>query len=311
MSSPIADLTYRGYDGPLTTTDRRWWAIAKMTMRLGIKRKGFWVWASFSCWGYLLMMAIYYFADVAAANAPPGTPNPILSNIVWHDQVVVGFSQAQLWLFIVAVLIGIGQIANDNRANALLIYLSKPCTKLDYLVGKWLGIFVQLYAVAVLPALIFWAYIAMSFKSYGSLSSDPMLPFRILLMGAAPAFLLSSLCVGISSLFKEGRLAGATFFGVYFIPWSFTNLVGIINAANDNHVAALRNLFYASVDGLSIGMAKLICATDGSRMFGEKGGHAQIINRPDALLELAAFFGISAFCFLVAWVRIRPVEVVG
>jgi ABC-2 type transport system permease protein len=309
MSSPIADLTYRGYGGPMTGTDRRWWAIAKMTMRLGIKRKGFWVWASFSCWGYLLMMAIFYFADLAASGAPQAA-NPIMKSIVWRDQVVVGYSQAQLWLFILAVLTGIGQIANDNRANALLIYLSKPCTKLDYLVGKWLGIFVPLYCVALAPCLVFWAYIAMSFREYGSVSSAPYLPFQLIVMCAAPAFLLSSLCVGISSLFKDGRLAGATFFGLYFIPYFFTVLVGTVNAFSDKQVGIVRDLFYASIDGANIGMGKLICNTDGSPMLGQRGPQAHIIGRPDAWLELAAFFGVSLFCFLIAWLRIRPVEVV-
>src|SRR5665213_1612001 len=161
----------------MNTTDRRWWAIAKMTMRLAIKKKGFWIWAAFSAWGYVLMMAIFYFMDIFPPTTPDGR-NPLLARLVWRDEVVIGYSTAQLMLFILAMVIGIGQIANDNQANALLVYLSKPCTKLDYLVGKWLGIFVPLYGVTLAPCLMFWAYIAMSFREYGSVSSGPYLPFQ-------------------------------------------------------------------------------------------------------------------------------------
>ena len=308
-TSPIADLTYRGYSGPLNEADRRWWAIAKMTMRMGIKRKGFWVCSVLSGWYYLVMMAVFYFAEVITSNAGQ-LRNPFLSTIVWRDQFVAGFSTAQLLLFIVAMIIGIGTIANDNRANALLIYLSKPCTKLDYLVGKWVGLFIPLYCVALVPSLVFYGYIAMSFRDYGSVSSAPWMPLQLLIMAAFPACLMASLCVGISSMFKEGRLAGATFAGVYFISNLFTQMmIGVYLMVGDNRL--VRDLFYASVDGMSIAMAKFVCFTDGSAMAMQKGQHAGTIGRPDAILAFLAFFAISALSVWIAWLRIRPVEVVG
>ena len=38
-SSPIADLSYRHYDGPLNAPVARWWSIAKMTIQVAIKKK--------------------------------------------------------------------------------------------------------------------------------------------------------------------------------------------------------------------------------------------------------------------------------
>jgi ABC-2 type transport system permease protein len=295
----------------MNEADRRWWAIAKMTMRLAIKRKGFWIWAALSAWGYILMMAVFYFIDIAAANSALEEKNPILSQIVWKDQILNCYSTAQLMLFILSMLIGVGQIANDNRANALLIYLSKPCTKLDYLVGKWLGIFFPLYLVAFVPAMLFWGYIAMSFREYGSISSAPFLPLQIMLMAAVPAFFLSSLCVGISSLFKEGRLAGAAFAGVYFLSYFFSVLMKAVILGGNVHTPLATNLFYASVDGINIGVAKLIVSTNGTPMFMQRGVQAAGIERPSAIPILMVYLGLSAMCFLIAWLRIRPVEVVG
>ncbi|MHB8637696.1 MAG: ABC transporter permease [Fimbriimonadaceae bacterium] len=308
--SPIADLTYRGYDGPMDSTDHRWWAIAKMMMRQAIKRKGFWLCSVLSGWYYLVMMVVFYFVDVLSANVPNGQ-NRFLSNVNWRDQFTTGISTAQLFLLIVAMIIGIGTIANDNRANALLIYLSKPCTKVDYLVGKWVGLFVPLYCVALVPGLVFWLYIAMSFREYGSISSAPWVPLQLVVISAFPAFLMASLCLGISSLFNQGRNAGATFAGLYFVSNIFTKMMGgIYLMVSNSHI--VKNLYYASVDGLSIGMAKLTMFTDGSTMLVQRSQQAGVnVSRPDAWFAIPAFFGLSALSIWVAWLRVRPVEVVG
>ncbi len=248
---------------------------------------------------------------ISASMAMPNGKNPLLGQLVWRDQVVIGYSMAQLMLFILAMIIGIGTIANDNRANALLIYLSKPCTKLDYLIGKWVGIFIPLYCVTLVPGLIFWAYIAMSFREYGSISSAPWIPLQLVVVSAFPACLLASVCVGISSLFKDGRLAGATFAGVYVVTNIFTQMMQGIYQPHVPASDLVRNLYYASVDGISIGIGKLICVTDGSAMFGQRGQRGVTIGAPNELLAFVVFFGISVFCVLIAWLRIRPVEVVG
>ncbi len=44
--------------------------------------------------------------------------------------------QQQIFVFFVTVYVGAGLIANDRRANALQIYLSKPLTRAEYVLGK-------------------------------------------------------------------------------------------------------------------------------------------------------------------------------
>jgi ABC-2 type transport system permease protein len=220
-------------------------------------------------------------------------------------------STAQLFLLIVAMIIGIGTIANDNRANALLIYLSKPCTKLDYLIGKWVGIFIPLYCVALVPGLIFWAYIAMSFRQYGSVSSAPWVPLQLVVISAFPACLMASLCVGISSMFNQGRNAGFTLFGIYFVSNLFTKMMGgIFIFVSDNRI--IKDLYYASVDGLTIGMSKLTMLSDGSAMLVQRNQQAAVtVGRPDLWFIIPGYFGLCALSIWIAWLRIRPVEVVG
>ena len=119
-SSPIADLSYRHYDGPLNAPVARWWSIAKMTIQVAIKKKAFWGWSIVSSWWYLILLAVFWFMDNVAGTfgAPAeGGKNPFLSQIIWKDQFVHGFSYSQMILMVVALLVGAGSIANDNRKN--------------------------------------------------------------------------------------------------------------------------------------------------------------------------------------------------
>lgn len=329
-SSPIADLSYRNYDGPLEAPTFRWWVVAKMTMGLAIKKKGFWIWSCLSAYWYLILGAIYYFVDVISDQSPQGGFGQILfSQTVWKDKFLDAFSISQILLFIVALLVGIGTIANDNRANALLVYLSKPCTKLDYLAGKWMAIFLLLLAVSGIPMLLFYGYCYMSFRQYGFVSQDPLLIWKLLAIMPLPAALHASLCVGISSMFQQGRLAGATYAALYFITWSFTNMMKLIiliewadetprqmrrhmtQQAVSHSPAIVHSLFYASVDGIQIGLAKVILGTQGSPVFPNPGGGAPPMPHiPDGYLFGAIYLLVCAGSLLIAWTRIRAVEVV-
>lgn len=316
-SSPIADLSYRNYDGPLEKPYFRWWAIAKMMMRLCIKKKGFWVWSVFSAYFYLILGAVFYFAETFSSNigamASPDAIPQFFQGIVWKDQFLIAFNMSQIWLLIVTLLIGAGSIAGDNRANALLVYLSKPCTKLDYLIGKWVGIFLPLLAVTGLPMLLFYFYCFLSYRQYGFVSQDPWLIMKLLMIIPLPAAFHASVVLGISSLTNQGRVSGAIYAGLYFMTSFLTVAAGGIRAmtfSQEGEKPLLTNLYYASVDGIQQGLAKIILDTRGSAPFNAPTGISQP-PPPNKLLFVGIYFAICAICLFVAWRRIRAVEVVG
>lgn len=324
MSNPIADLSYRNYDGPLEPPVFRWWAISQAAMKLSLKKKGFWGWAAVSSYWYLVLIFVFYFVDTfVTPNLPTGTKSPFFSQIIWKDQFLNAFSISQLLLLIIALLIGIGSIANDNRANALLVYLSKPCTRLDYVVGKWFGIFLPITVVSLVPTTFFYLYCALTYRTYGFLSDDPWLYPRLFLMCMVPGAFHASLCLGVSSLFDQGRLAGATYAGMYFIPLFLTKVMQIAHAVAVTNTGKapklVDTLYYFSIDGIQIGLAKVILGTKGSPlfMFGNGGGGRglgganSVVGQPNGLLICALFFGVCFASLAVAWSRVRAVEVVG
>ena len=324
-STPIADLSYRNYDGELLDTRLRWWVIAKSQILLGLKKKWTWVFAFLSGGYYFGMIFTLFVIDQMAANTPPNAPNPLstfLNRLVWKDQFLLGYSYGQIWFLAIGLILGAGSIANDNRANALLVYLSKPCTKADYLLGKWFGVFLPLFVVSAVPPLFFYFYGAMSYREYGFLSSDYLLIFKVLIMLLIGAAFNASLITGLSSLFNQGRLAGAVYAGIYFITNFFTQLMtfawistqggrrGRGDEAPEAVQSLVSNLYYGSIDGLNIGMAKGILGTDGSPPFGIPT-MIKMVPAPSLFMSLGFIFLLSALMMLVAWRRIRPVEIVG
>ncbi len=321
MASPIADLSYRNYDGVLTDTRFRWWVIAKTQILMALKKRAIWVYAAFSGGYYALMMAVLFFFDQVAANTPPGRPNPMsqfLGRIIWKDQFIHGFSFGQMWFLAISLIIGAGAIANDNRANALLVYLSKPCDKKDYLFGRWFGTFLPLLVVSAIPSVFFYLYGAMSYREAGFISSDPWLLPKVLLVVTIGAAFQSSLVIGFSSMFNQGRMAGAVYAGLYFLTNFFTQLMlaawmGVTERgqrAAEGPSRFISNLFYASIDGLNIGMAKGIFGSDGSPYLGIPSP-VKSVPAPPLFITLVPIFLISVLMIYIAWRRIRPVEIVG
>jgi ABC-2 type transport system permease protein len=321
-ATPIADLSYRNYEGPLEAPEFRWWVIAKMSIRRAIKNRWYWLVMMPAAGYYLAMVLILFVVEQMASNSVP--PNAgmkeFLARIVWKDQFLHGFSYGQMWYLVVALMLGAGTIANDNRANALLVYLSKPCTKLDYLIGKWVGIFLPLLAVMLLPALFFYGFGLMSYRDSGFFTSDKLLLPKILLLMPVGAAFEASLIVAVSSLFKQGQIAGATFAALYFITNFFTHLVAAAWSVNQfdegprnvGGSASFGQLIYASVDGIQIGWAKAVLGTAGSQPFGIIGGPQQhFVPAPNAWAVLLIMVVMSLLAMLIAWRRIHAVEVVG
>jgi ABC-2 type transport system permease protein len=314
--NPISDLTYRGYDGPLASPEFRWWVIARMTIRKASKVNSLRWAAVLSAWYYVMMIAVLFFLQ-AIGNAQPAAQQfyqQYLQRMVWKDQFVYGFSYAQHLILIVSLVLGAGAIANDNRANALLVYLSKPCTRWDYVLGKWVGVFTPIFTVIAVPTICFYLYGVFSFKDSGFISQDPWLLPKMMSVLLISASLHTSLILAVSSLFKQGTIAGAVYSGAYFFTFFFTGLLSILwTNPHGAHSGLMRTLLYCSIDGIQIGMAKAMLVPSGTLAFGINipGRNRVPLPIPSVAPILIVVFGITVVCLGVIWSRVRAVEVVG
>ncbi|MCC7101501.1 MAG: ABC transporter permease subunit [Fimbriimonadaceae bacterium] len=335
MASPIADLSYRSYDGPLNPPSARWWVIAKVHTLKAFRNRFYWLFVGLSGWYYLVILTVIFIMQMVSSNATDlasgagvtGSSEIVrqiqfIDRFLWKNQFLHGFSFGQLTYLIIALLVGAGAVANDNRANALLVYLSKPCTKLDYVVGKFFGVWIPLVTAMAVPSLVFFLYGMMSYRQHGFALYAGAFPAVLGAMAMAAA-LHTSILLGISSLMKQGRIAGILYGALYMITNIFTVMILVFwlqavpgsRRELGSSVVVDRNpflqpAFYSSIDGLNIGMAKSLLNVDGGNAFGMPPDPLTVVPAPNGFAVFWIMSAICAFWLYIFWRRVRAVEVV-
>lgn len=329
-SSPslIADRSYRNYDGPMRTIRMGWWVIALSVIRTNIKKIAFWLPVLLIVLIHLFYGLVFFFNHNVAQTLKESGMNVGKEQTTFTYASCIALCISEGWLrglvvFIQSLIIGAGCIAADNQANALLVYLSRPLTKLDYLIGKWFGVFVLLWCSTAIPTLLVYIFLLSNYSDEGFLRENPYLLPRLLLASLLPPVLNASLIVGISSWFKSGRMAGATYAGFYFVLGIITFVSGSVMARNayinqdNDDPSARRSLSWAmtlrdaSVGGISEGLVMNILHTSHKDTpFPVVGGHKRRLV-PPLTWPLTALADVLVLVPLVAAYRkIRAVEVI-
>ncbi len=312
-SSNIANLAYRNYEGPLISRTLRWWIVAKSGIQSTLKKPGFWVALAFCLLPYLIHAAIYFFQQqfqqqIEASGGPVGVLGG--SNPERYGQLVYTCLCSDtnlLSMFIIALMIGTGSISADNRANALMVYLSKPITKGDYLLGKWVGIFLTLWMVALLPCLLLFLFMMVLYTSDGFLKENPTLILRLLASTLVAPLLHTSVLIGISAWSKSPRLVGSIYAGIYFVGAVLSGLLGNSLFATDPDMNNLVQHF--SLSGIIEGVIQNLLHVSLPRLFFQRPDNPTLGIPSVAPLAVAAVVLILGG-ILAARTKINAVEVV-
>ena len=314
--SSISDLSYRNYDGPLKTRFVRWWVVAQSGLRQTWGQGWFYILAGLPLFRFLMAGFLMYIQTQLSAQVGTTLPNYTgepdgqrFAEQFWS--VLCGDTNSML-IVLIGLVAGAGCIAADNRANALLVYFSKPISKIDYLVGKWMNIFITLLGVTLFPTILLYVYCLVSYRDDGFLTSEPWLGPRLLLAVLVPALIHSSLIVGISAWSKSPRIVAAIYTSIYMLTWAMAWYVGGI-LFKDN--PDLQNVIrHCSFRGLIIGIDQnilhvIVPEVDIAKIF-QRGQAINLIEIPK-LWPLLTISGILVIGSLTAaWMKIRAVEVI-
>lgn len=124
--------------------------------------------------------------------------------------------QQQTFVFFVTVYVGAGLIANDRRANALQIYLSKPLTRAEYVVGKLAILMTFLAMVTWLPAIVL-LIVQISFAGNFTFFKNNLFLFpAITLFAFLEVVFASATMLALSSLSKSSRYVAILYAAVIF-----------------------------------------------------------------------------------------------
>lgn len=204
---PIHDQSYRRYRGGKASLGRAWTVIAWAGIMNMLRKRAFMGVLIFA-WLPFVIRAVQIYAAANFAQAAIFAPDA---------QTFRQFLEQQdFFVFIVTIYVGAGLIANDRRANALQIYLSKPLMRSEYIAGKAAVLFVFLSFVTWIPALLLLLLQVLFAGSFAFLKTNLFLFPAITVAGLLQVLVATFTILALSSLSKSSRYVGILYAGVIF-----------------------------------------------------------------------------------------------
>jgi ABC-2 type transport system permease protein len=213
---PIHDQGYRRYGGRRAPHGQTWWVIARAGIMNMLRQRRFLGLLLFA-WSPFIVRAVQLYV---ASNFQQAS---FLAASAETFREYLG--QQSIFVFFVTIFVGAGLIANDRRANALQIYLSKPLARTEYIVGKLVTLVVFLVGVTWVPAMLLLVLQIMFAGSTAFVARNLYLFPAITLYSLAQVFTSAFAMLALSSMSKSSRFVGVMYAGIIFFTAAMYNAV--------------------------------------------------------------------------------------
>ena len=207
---PIHDQGYRRYGGNKARTGTGWMVIARAGIRTMVSKKAF-LGLLLVSWFPFFVRAVQFYAAANLTSIPQAS---MLSPSA--DTFRQFLEQQRTFVFFVTVYVGAGLIANDRRANALQIYLSKPLTRAEYVFGKLAILMTFLALVTWLPAIVLLIVQIAFAGNFTFFRTNVFLFPAITLFAFIEIVVAASTMLALSSLSKSSRYVAILYAAVIF-----------------------------------------------------------------------------------------------
>lgn len=280
---PIHRERYRRREEGEDFLGRGWVVIAANGLR-SVARKRAFLFLMILAWIPVVVRAVQIWA---AANVPamPQTGWLAITPRLFRDFL----EQQQPLVFFLTVYVGSGLIADDIRANALQLYLSRPLTRTQYVAGKAAIVMATLAAITWLPALLLLFLIPAFSGSMTFVRENLSLIPSISAYSVVLITMTALLVLALSSLSKSRWFVAVMYAGLAF----FTHAVfGVIGAATDGTIFSWVSIF-ANVTQVGDVLFRMTPRYD-----------------THPAISAGVIVGVTATSLLVLRRRIRAIEVV-
>jgi ABC-2 type transport system permease protein len=220
---PIHDQGYRRFEGVRSRAGGAWLVIARTAVRSMLRNRKFAA-LLLLAWAPFVVRAVQVYAT---ANWPQ------LSAIAPTARTFRDFLDQQgTFVFFVTIYAGAGLIANDRRANALQIYLSKPLTRLEYVAGKAAVLMAFLFSVTLVPALLLLVVQIALAGSFDFARRNLFLFPAITLFSVLQVGLATLTMLALSSLSKSSRFVGVMYAGVILFTGAIQGMFWVMTRSS-------------------------------------------------------------------------------
>jgi ABC-2 type transport system permease protein len=293
--------TYRPYEGGLTASASRFLVIPRYAFE-DMQKSRFLTIFFLASFIYPLICALIIYvqhnASALGLLGVQGARQLISINVVFFMSML-GW-QSMLALFM-ASFIGPGQVSPDLANNALSLYLARPFSRFEYVLGKMWILMVLMSFMTWIPGLLLFL-LQGYLEGWQWMSDNSRLAAGIFFGAWVWILILSLMALALSAWVKWKPAAGALMFGVFFVAAGFGVAINGVQRTSWGHLLNISYLIGAVWVNLFEGANK---TTNGAVFFRVPEG--QEIPLGYCWAALAAFCGI---CLYMLHRKIRGAEVI-
>src|ERR1044072_2212054 len=244
----VIERAFKRYDGRLAPDWSRFLIIPRHAFRDVFRSKIF-TGIFFLSYVFPLLWAIliYLHHNVNALAIMRINVAEIIPIDAWFFEFFVRFQG--ITGFFLAMLIGPSQVSRDLANNALPLYLCRPFTRAEYVVGKMAIVIILLSAITWIPGLILFG-LQSSLEGWTWFSQNIWMASAIFIGSMVWILLLALLTQAISAWVKWRVASAAALLGAFFIPTAFAAIVNEIFSTRWGHIFDLQALIANIWDGL-------------------------------------------------------------
>jgi ABC-2 type transport system permease protein len=301
----VYEVTYKRYLGKLTPEWSRFLVIPRHAFRDVFKSKLFTAFFVV-CFIPLLLEAIliYLHHNVNALAILKVDVRELIPIDTSFFQTFVNLQGS--FAFFVTLLVGPPLVARDLRNNALPLYLCRPFSRTEYVLGKMSVLLILLSAITWVPQLLLFL-----FQSYLEgptwFVNNLSIAAAIFVGSVVWILLLALLSQAVSALVKWRVVASAALLGIFFIPSVFGEVVNNIFMTRWGHIISLGALIRNVTAGL---FGTFVRASGQLREWDGRFGHEITVYEPPLWASWFALFVICAICLALLSRKVKAYEVV-
>jgi len=301
----VYEQTYKQYLGKLTPEWSRFLIIPRHAFRDVFKSKLFTAFF-IVCFAPLLVEAIliYLHHNVNALAIMKVNVRELIPIDAFFFQTFVNLQAS--FAFFVTLLIGPPLVARDLRNNALPLYLCRPFSRAEYVLGKMSVLLILLSTITWIPQLLLFCFQAY-LEGAGWFVANLWIASAIFIGSVVWILLLALLSQAVSALVKWRVIASAALLGIFFIPSVFGEVINQLFLTRWGNIISLGAL----MNNVSAGLFGTFVRTTGHMTdFDGSVGREIVMNEPPLWASWFALGLICMICLALLSRKVKAYEVV-
>ncbi len=303
----VYEQTYKRYAGPLTPEWSRFLIIPRHALRGTFNSKLFTAFFAF-CFIPLLVeiILIYFRHNVGALAALSINVRELVPVDAFFFETFVNIQNS--FAFLLALLIGPPLVSRDLRNNALPLYLCRPFSRTEYVLGKMSVLLILLSLVTWIPQLLLF-FFQSYLEGFTWFRANAWIASSIFIASVFWILLLALFTQTISALVKWRVVASGALVALFLIPSAFGLFINEVFRTRWGNIISL----IASIRNVTAGLFGTFDRVSEVRRIRDFEGvlvREVVLLEPPLWLSWALLFLLCAICLaLLSW-RVKAYEVV-